>query len=317
MRVAILDDIHAAWAKTDGVRRLREIADLEIFTRPVTDPASLREFDALIANRERTRFDRELLSALGNVKLIVQTGNHAAHIDFAAAEELGITIGQASGGYSIGAAELAIGLTITVMRRIAELDAALRRGEWTVPTTPVLNGKTFGVVGLGRVGSHAARIAAACGMRILAWSPRLDAAAAEAKGAVLRPLDELLAESDVVSIHASLNAGSRGLIDARRLGLMRSSSYLINTARGPIVDEAALIEALARRRIAGAALDVFDTEPMPAGHPLASLPNVVMTPHIGWPTDSGYERFAESAFEVLFACIHGREFPKFAESSHS
>jgi phosphoglycerate dehydrogenase-like enzyme len=311
VRIAILDDIHRAWETTEGVKRLRERADVTIFTEAVSNASELAEFDALIANRERTRFDRALLGSLGNVKIIVQTGNHAAHVDFDAAGEIGIVVAQASGGYSIGAAELAIGLAIAVMRRIPSLDAAVKRGEWTVPSTPVLSGKTFGVVGLGRVGGHAANIARAFGMRVLAWSPRLVAEEAEASGAEYRPLDALLAESDIVSIHASLSAESRGLIDARRLALMRSSAYLINTARGPIVDEEALIDALRDGRIAGAGLDVFDQEPLTAGHALTTLPNVVLTPHIGWPTDSGYARFAESAADVLIAHLDGGDIPIF------
>lgn len=313
MRVAILDDIHEAWGATEGVRRLREHADVTIFTEPFGSPAELAGYEALVANRERTRFDHELLSSLDDVRIIVQTGNHAAHVDFAAARDCGIIFAQASGGYSIGAAELALGLALAVTRQIAALDAAMRRGEWTQPSTPVLHGKTFGVVGLGRVGSHAARLAAAFGMRVLAWSPRLTQERAAAAGAEPAELDALLAAADIVSIHASLNAESRGLIDARRLGLMRPSAFLVNTARGPIVDEAALIAALEGRRIAGAGLDVFDTEPLPAGHPLSRLPNVVMTPHIGWPTDDGYAKFAASACDALLAYLEGREVPRFPE----
>jgi len=247
------------------------------------------------------------------VRVIVQTGNHAAHIDFAAARDCGIVVAQASGGYSIGAAELALGLGLAVTRRIPSLDAAMRRGEWSQPSTPILHGKTFGVVGLGRVGGHAARLAAAFGMRVLAWSPRLTAERAAAAGAEAVDLDALLAESDVVSIHASLTTDSRGLIDARRLGLMRRSAVLVNTARGPIVDEAALIAALEAGRIAGAGLDVFDVEPLPSGHALRSLANVVLTPHIGWPTDDGYARFAASACDALLAYREGREVPLFPE----
>lgn len=313
MRVAVLDDIHQAWEHTEGVRRLRERAEVTILSEPFGDAAALRGYEALIANRERTRFDRKLLEALEDVRVIVQTGNHAAHLDFAAARDCGIVVAQASGGYSIGAAELAIGLALAVMRRIPALDAALRSGEWPVPSTPVLSGKTLGVVGLGRVGAHAARLAVAFGMRVLAFSPRLTAERAAAAGAELRRLDELLAEADVVSIHASLNAETRGLIDARGIALMKPTAYLVNTARGPIVDEAALIGALAQRRIAGAALDVFDLEPLPAEHPLRRLPNVVLTPHIGWPTDDGYAKFAAAACDALLAYLDGRDVPRFAE----
>jgi phosphoglycerate dehydrogenase-like enzyme len=311
VRVAILDDIHRAWQGTDGVRRLRERAEVHVFTEPFGDPSALRGFDTLVANRERTRFTRDLFERLPDVRLIVQTGNHANHVDFAAAHERGIVIAQASGGYSIGAAELAIALALAVMRQIPAGDAAIRRGEWVVPSTPVLHGKTLGIVGLGRVGQHVARIAAAFGMRILAWSRSLTGAAADAAGAERRDLDDLLRESDVVTIHASLAASSRGLIDARRVALMKPTAWLINTARGPIVDEAALVEALRDRRIAGAGLDVFDKEPLPAGHPLTTLPNVVLTPHIGWPTDDGYQRFARVACDVLLDYLDGKPVPGF------
>jgi phosphoglycerate dehydrogenase-like enzyme len=312
MRIAILDDIHDAWAGTDGVRRLRERAQVTIFTKPFGDPQALRGFDVLIANRERTKFTRELFARLPDVKVIAQTGNHAAHLDFEAAADAGVVIAQASGGYSIGAAELVFGLALAVMRKIPACDAALRRGEWPTPLTPILHGKTLGLLGLGRVGQHVARIGNAFGMRVLAWSPRLTDASASAVGVERRELDLLLQQSDVVSIHVSLAASSRNLIDARRLALMKPSAFLINTARGPIVTEAALVAALQERRIAGAGLDVFDQEPLPAGHPFTKLDNVVLTPHIGWTTDDGYERFASGAADALIAYLDGRDFPRFA-----
>jgi phosphoglycerate dehydrogenase-like enzyme len=312
MRIAVLDDLHDAWTGTAGIRRLRERAQVTIFTKPFGDAQALRGFDVLIANRERTKFTRELLAQLPDVKVIAQTGNHAAHLDFRAAADFGIVIAQASGGYSIGAAELTFGLAQAVMRKIPACDAAVRRGEWRTPLTPILHGKTLGLVGLGRVGQHVARIGNAFGMAVLAWSPRLTDAAAAAGGAQRRELDELLAQSDVVSIHVSLAASSRNLVDARRLALMKPSAYLINTARGPIVTEDALVAALEARRIAGAGLDVFDQEPLPAGHPLTKLDNVVLAPHIGWTTDDGYERFASSAADALIAYLDGRDFPRFA-----
>lgn len=311
MRVAVLDDIHRAWAQTEGIARLRARAEVTIFTEPFGTPDALRGFDALIANRERTRFTRALLSALPDVRVIAQTGNHAYHIDFDAAHELGITIGRASGGYSVGAAELAIGLALATMRRIASSDAAMRRGEWPLPTTPVLSGKTLGVVGLGRIGTHVAGLGAAFGMRVLAWSPRLTDETARARGAERRDLDALLAESDVVTLHASLTPASTGLLDDRRLRLMKPTAFLVNTSRGPLVDEQALIAALRDGRLAGAGLDVFDQEPLPAGHPLTTLPTAVLTPHLGWTTDAGYAQFAAAACDVLFAFLDGRDVPGF------
>ncbi len=303
MRVAILDDFQQAWQQTDGVRRMRERADVTIFTERFGDAAALKGFDVLVANRERTPFDRKLLEALDDVRLIIQTGKHNPHIDFTAASDCGIEIVTASGGYSIGAAELTIALALAVTRRIPLLDAAVRRGEWRPPMTPVLHGKTFGAIGLGRVGSHAARIARSFGMKVIAWSRRLDAERAAATGVEYRDLDDVMREADIVSIHVSLNDETRGLIDARRIALMRPSAYLVNTARGPVVDEAALVAALTEGRIAGAGLDVFGTEPLPPDHPLTQCPNVVLTPHIGFPTDHGYEQFASAACDALFAYL--------------
>jgi phosphoglycerate dehydrogenase-like enzyme len=313
MRVAILDDIHHAYEGTEGVRRLRERAEVAIFTAPFGTPAALRGFDALIANRERTRFTDALFAELPDLRIIAQTGNHAQHIDLAAAARRGITVGKATGGFSTGAAELAIGLAIALMRGIPASDQAVKRGEWPMPMTFVLHGKTFGIVGLGHVGAHVARIAKAFEMRVLAWGRRLTDATAAAAGAERAELDDLLRRSDVVSIHATLAPESRGLIDASRLALMKPSSYLINTARGPIVEEAALVAALQGGKIAGAGLDVFDHEPLPAGHALIALPNVILTPHLGWPTDEAYERFASAAADLLLAYLDGKEVARFLE----
>ena len=305
MRVAILDDIHQAWEGTEGVRRLRECAEVLVFTGPFGDPAALRGFDTVIANRERTRFTRTLLEQLSDVRVLVQTGNHASHIDFAAAHDRGILVAKASAGYSIGAAELTFGLAMAVMRQIPASDAALRRGEWPTPSTQVLHGKTLGVVGLGRVGRHVARIGKAFGMRVGGWSRTPTDEAAASAGAERRELDDLLGEADIVTIHVSLSPSSRGLLDARRIALMKPTAFLINTARGPIVDEAALVDALAARRIAGAGLDVFDQEPLPPGHPLTTFRNVVLTPHIGWPTDDGYRALRHGGVRRA-ARLHGR-----------
>ncbi len=311
MRVAILDDIHGVYEGTAGVRRLREVAEVRIFRGPFGDPSALRGFDALVTNRERTQFTRALLERLPDLRIIAQTGNHVYHIDMAAAAERGVIIAKAAGGFSRGAGELTIGLTIALMRQIPEANSAVKRGDWHTPMTPVLHAKTLGILGLGQVGRYVAQIAAAFEMRVLAWSPHLTQAVAQAAGAQCRDLDDLLRESDIVSVHLKLAPESRGLLDARRIGLMKPSAYLINTARGPIVDEAALVAALREGRIAGAGLDVFDQEPLPADHPLTKLPNVVLTPHLGWPTDEAYERFADAAADVLLAYHEGREVPRF------
>jgi len=301
MRVAILDDIHRAYEGTTGVQRLRGRAEVKIFTAPFGEPRVLGGFDAVVANRERTRFTRTLLEQLPDLRIIAQTGNHAYHIDLEAAAERGVIVARATGGFSYGAAELAIGLAMALMRRIPAADAQMKRGEWRTPMTRVLHDKTLGIVGLGHVGRHVASLAAAFGMKVLSWS----------RGGAPGELDELLRASDIVSIHATLSPQTRGLIDARRIALMKPTSYLINTARGAIVDEKALIEALERHRIAGAGLDVFEQEPLPAGHPFTALDNVVLTPHLGWPTDEAYEHFAEAAADILLAYLDGKAVPRF------
>jgi len=311
MRVAILDDTHCAYDGTTGVRRLRERAEVKIFTQPFGDPSVLRGFDALVANRERTRFTRALLEQLPDLRIIAQTGNHVYHIDLAAAEERKIIVAKATGGFCTSAAELTIGLMIAVMRQIPALDREVKLGRWPTPMTHVLRGKTLGIVGLGHVGRYVAKIAKAFEMNVLAWGPRLTQEAAASAGTESRALDDLLRCSDIVSVHATLSPESRGLIDARRLGLMKPTAYLINTARGPIVDEPALCAALASGRIAGAGLDVFDEEPLPPAHLLTKLPNVVLTPHIGWPTDEMYRQFADAAADALLGYLDGREVPRF------
>jgi phosphoglycerate dehydrogenase-like enzyme len=311
MRVAILDDIHHAYEGTLGVRRLRDRAEVQIFTEPFGEPSALREFDALVANRERTHFSRQLLDQLPSLRIIAQTGNHVYHIDFDATEERGIIVAKATGGGCTSAAELAIGLMIALMRQIPSVDREVKRGAWPTPMTRVLRGKTLGIVGLGYVGRHVTKIARAFEMKVLAWGPRLTPQAAASASAEICEIDTLMSRSDIVSIHATLAQESRGLIDARRLGLMKQTAYLINTARGPIVDEAALCDALANNRIAGAGLDVFDIEPLPSGHLLTKLSNVVLTSHLGWPTDEMYAKFADAAADALLAYLQGREVPRF------
>jgi phosphoglycerate dehydrogenase-like enzyme len=317
MRVAILDDIHGAYAATAGVRRLRERAEVTIFEQPFGAPAALRGFDALVANRERTQFTRELFASLPDLRIVAQTGNHAYHVDLAAAAEHGVVVAKAAGGFSTGAAELAIGLAIAVVRGIPAADRAVREGRWPAPLGLELADKTMGIVGLGHVGRHVARLAKAFGMKVVAWGRTLDAARAASEDVEGVDLDALMRRADIVSIHATLAPETRGLIDARRLALMKPTAYLVNTARGPIVDERALVDALAQRRIAGAALDVFDEEPLPPGHPLKALDNVVLTPHLGWPTDRKYAQFADAAADVLIAWLDGRDVPRFVDRAHA
>jgi phosphoglycerate dehydrogenase-like enzyme len=312
MKVAIIDDIHRAYDSQPAIGRLRQRAEVHIFTEPFGPPEALRGFDAIVANRERTRFPRELLEQLPDLRILAQTGVHAYHIDFEAAEELGITVARAmSAGSSGSTAELTFGMIISMMRHITTSDTAMKRGDWPTPLGLELGGRTIGVIGLGNLGQKVSNIAHAFNMPVLAWSRSLTAERAREHGAELRPMDDLLRESDVVTVHVPLTVASRGLIGAREIGLMKPTAYLVNTSRGPIVTEAAVVDALQRNAIAGAALDVFDQEPLPLDHPFRSLPNVLLTPHLGWPTDGAYGRFAEAAADVLIDYLDGKPVPTF------
>ena len=192
---------------------------------------------------------------------------------------------------------------------LGRVEGQVRALDGVTLTLP--EGKTLGIVGFGRIGRHVAEVGGILGMRVLAWGPRLTDALAKEADVQFQPLDNLMSTADVVSVHAALTPESRGLIDGRRLGLMKASAYLVNTARGPIVEEAAMIEALAEGRIAGAGLDVFDQEPLPANHPLTRLSNVVLTPHMGWTTDFRYGLFAQGAADILLAYLDGKDVPRF------
>jgi phosphoglycerate dehydrogenase-like enzyme len=310
MRIAFIDDFHEVYEGTPGFDRLRKFADVEIFTRPV--PLSdLREFDGLVATRERTHFTAEAFDQLPNLKIVAQTGNHAYHIDLPAAEERGIVIAKAIDGFCTAAGELTFGLMMAVMRHIPMVDAAMKAGQWKTPLGYTLRGRSLGIVGLGNIGGYVAQIAQAFHMNVLAWSNSLTDEKAAAAGVQRCELDELLAKADIVSIHATLSERSRGMIDRRRIGLLKPTAYVINTARGAIIDEMALYEALRDKRIAGAGLDVFEQEPLRADHPLRQLSNVVLTSHIGWPTDEIYANSAAAACDIFDAFLKGGDIPLF------
>lgn len=315
MKIAFIDDFHNAYAETKGVARLRREGEVHIFTRPVARLQELRGFDAIVATRERTKFNDVTFEQLPDVRIIAQTGNHAYHVDLESAERRGIVIGKATGGFCTAAGELAFGLMMAAMRQIPQVDSSIKSGAWPTPMTRVLRGKTLGIVGLGNIGRYVARVAQAFAMNVVAWGGRLTDEGAKEVGAKRFELDDLMRISDIVSIHATLSPKTRGMIDGSRLALMKPTAYLINTARGPIVDEKALVEALSNQRIAGAGLDVFDIEPLPEAHPLRGMKNVVLTSHLGWPTDEMYEQFADAAADVLIAYKEGRDVPRF-QSAH-
>ena len=311
MKIAFLDDFHAAYEGTDGVRRLREIGEVTIFTDPLPGPEALRGYQALVATRERTKLTADYLAALPDARIIAQTGNHAYHIDLAAAQARGLVIAKATGGFCGAAGELAFGLMMAIMRQIPATDHAMRDGQWPLPMTYVLRGKTLGIVGLGNIGKYVARIANAFGMRVIAWGSRLTPEKAQAEDCEYRSLEDLMSEADVVSIHATLSPQTTGLISRELLGRMKPTAYIVNTARGAIIDQAALVDVLRAGGIAGAALDVFESEPLAADHPLRSLANTVLTPHLGWPTDEMYAQFATAAADAIIDFMDGKDVPQF------
>lgn len=308
MKVTVLDDYQHAFDGSPAIERLRQKAEVQIHTEKFASEENLiralRGSQAIIPLRERTRFSAKLLKALPDLEIIAQTGNHAYHIDMLAATEAGILVTMAPGG--IGVTELTIGLMIAVMRRIPQSDQAMRRGQWPLVLGYVLRGKTLGILGLGKVGVEVARIAQAFSMKVIAWGPTLTKERAQRTGATYMSLEEVLKNADVVSVHLKLSDQSRGLLNEARLRLMKKTAYLINTARGAIVDEKALFKVLDEKAIAGAALDVFVEEPLPQNSPLTQLDNAVLAPHLGWPTDAGFHGFAENAVENILNYMDGK-----------
>ena len=307
-RVALLDDYQNVALRMADWKSLPAGTEVQVFQDHLADEgalaARLADFDIVMAMRERTPFPRSLLGRLPKLKLLITAGMRNASIDITAAAERGVVV-CGTAGLPYPTAELAWGLILSLARRIPAEDRATREGRWQTSVGLGLNGKTLGVLGLGTLGSRVARVGRAFEMEVLAWSQNLTAERAAEVGVTLVPKDELLARSDFVSIHLVLGERSRGLVGARELGLMKRSAYLVNTSRGPIVDEAALIRALQDGTIAGAGLDVFDEEPLPLEHPFRRLPNIAITPHLGYVTEETYRIFYGHAVEDIQAYLKG------------
>jgi phosphoglycerate dehydrogenase-like enzyme len=308
-RVAILDDYQGVARQMADWSSLPAGTEVVVFADHLKDvggvAARLADFDAVVAMRERTAFPRALLEKLPRLKLLVTTGMRNASIDVRAAVERGVAVCGTS-GLPYPTAELTWGLILALLRRIPIEDRATREGRWQVSCGLGLNGKTLGVIGLGNLGSRVAKVGRAFEMEVLAWSQNLTPTRAAEVGATLVSKDELLARSDVLSVHLVLSDRTRGLLGAHELSLMKRTAHLINTSRGPIVDEAALIAALRAGTIAGAGLDVYDDEPLPLDHPLRNLPNTVITPHLGYVTEEGYKIFYGQALEDVKAWLAGQ-----------
>ncbi|WP_346016198.1 D-2-hydroxyacid dehydrogenase family protein [Bradyrhizobium sp. C-145] len=273
-----------------------------MFNDHLTDPSAvierLRPFDVVCAMRERTPLPREILQQLPNLKLIASTGPRNASIDSQAATDLGIAV-TATGYDSTPTIEFTWSLIMANMRGIDREAASLKAGGWQIGLGSNLRGKTLAVVGLGNIGKEIARIGLAFGMKVIAWSQNLTEEKASAAGATLVDKPTLFREADIVTVHLVLSHRTKGLIGAPELALMKPTARLINTSRGPIVDEAALIEALQAHRIAGAAVDVFGVEPLPSDHPFRKLQNLLATPHIGYVTEDLYRTFYGDAADNI------------------
>ncbi|MEV4597605.1 D-2-hydroxyacid dehydrogenase family protein [Amycolatopsis sp. NPDC049253] len=306
MKIAILDDyqnVALTYADWDSLG-----ADIEVFTEAFTDPddlvRKLAGFDVAVAMRERTRFPAEVLDRLPDLRLLVSTGRRNAAIDVAAAKRNGVVV-SATGYLGPPTLEHTWALILAAARNLPADVRSMQEGGWQVGVGTVLSGKTLGLLGLGRLGSASARIGQAFGMETIAWSPNLTAEKAAEHGVAAVSKEELFERSDVLSVHVVLSDRSRGLVGAAELGRMKPTALLVNTSRGPIVDEAALLDALRSRRIAGAALDVYDVEPLPADHPVRGLDNVVLTPHVGYVSRETYEIFYRDAVEDIAAFRDG------------
>lgn len=302
MRVAILDDYQDVALTMADWSQVADRAAITVFNDHLADPdavvARLEPFDVVCVMRERTPLPRGVIARLPRLKMIASTGPFNASIDVAAATERGIHV-SGTGGYVESTVELTWALILATARRVVDEAVSVREGGWQTSVGRQLAGSTLGVLGLGRIGSRVAKVGKAFGMDVIAWSSNLTPEAARQAGATYVPRSELFSGADVLTIHLVLSERSRGLVGAAELALMKPTALLVNTSRGPIVDESAFVNALRSRRIAGAGLDVFDLEPLPAGHPLRSLDNVVATPHIGYVAEQVYRVFyGEAATEI-------------------
>ncbi len=308
VKVALLDDFQDVGRTLGPWQRLGEAVAVTTFTEAIKGvdelARALEPFEVIVAMRERTAFPRELIARLPKLRLIVTTGTSNAAIDRDALRDHGITLC----GTTIGLAatlQLAWALLLAVSRHVVAEDRAIREGRWQHTIGPELDGRTLGLVGLGRIGSAMVPIARAFGMDVIAWSEHLTDVRAREAGAVRADKRELFERADFVSIHYRLSDRSRGLVSTAELAAMKPTAYLVNTSRGPIVDTDALLAALREGRIAGAGLDVYDEEPLPADHPLRSAPRTVLTPHIGYVSIGTYESWWEQIVEDVEGFLAG------------
>ncbi|MGN6462634.1 MAG: D-2-hydroxyacid dehydrogenase family protein [Pseudolabrys sp.] len=309
LRAAILDDYQNVALRLADWSTLSDV-DIKVFTQPFTSPQAtidaLKDFEIVVGMRERTPFPRATIAALPKLKLLITTGAKNNSFDLKAAAEHGVTV---CGTGTVGAPTVGItfGLILELTRRIGFENQRMKAGEpWQVTIGRDLEGLTLGIVGFGKLGHRVASVAQAFGMKVIAWSQNLKAEDAEKAGVGYATKEKLFSEADIITIHYALSDRSRGVVGAADLGRMKRDAYLINTARGPLVDEAALLAVLREKKIAGAGLDVFDTEPLPIDHPFRTLDNVVLTPHLGYVSVQNYRVYFRDIVEDIRAFVDGK-----------
>jgi phosphoglycerate dehydrogenase-like enzyme len=308
-RCAVLDDYQNVALKLADWGRIAADVDVTVFNSSMNGPEevqrTLKDFHIVCMMRERTPFRRDTLMALPNLKLLITTGARNASIDLAAAAERGVTV-CSTGAFGHPTTGITFGLILELTRRIGCENARLKSGEpWQTTLGPDIEGMTLGIVGLGRLGQRVSAVAKAFGMKVIAWSSNLTPERCQEAGVAYASKDDLFRNADIVTIHTVLGDRSRGLVTAKEFALMKPTAYMVNTSRGPIIEEKALIAALAERRIAGAGLDVFDVEPLPLDHPFRRMDNVVITPHLGYVSEQNYRHYFPDIVEDIRAFIAG------------
>jgi D-3-phosphoglycerate dehydrogenase len=310
-RCAILDDYQNVALKLADWGKVTTDVDIKVFTEAVrrSDADTIRDvkdFDIVVMMRERTRFPRAVIEALPKLKLLITTGAYNASIDMKACQERGIVV-CGTGGFGNPTTGITFGLILELTRRIGWEHARMKAGvPWQNTLGMDIEGKTLGILGLGKLGARAAGVAKAFGMKVIAWSQNLTAERCKEVGAELVSKDDLFRNADIVTIHLVLSDRSRGLVGAKELESMKKTAYLVNTSRGPIVDEQALIDALNKKQIAGAGLDVFDVEPLPLDHPYRKMENVVITPHLGYVSQQNYEKYYPDIVDNIRGFLDGK-----------
>jgi phosphoglycerate dehydrogenase-like enzyme len=309
MKVAVLDDYQGVALEMADWSRVRSRAEVDVFNDHVSDPASVRSrlapYDIVVLMRERTPLPAEVIEQLPKLQLIVTTGRRNPVIDVEAARRRGIPVCNTSSPAG-STSELTWALILALSRHLVTEATNVRDGGWQTTVGRDLAGRTLGVLGLGRIGTQVAAVGRAFGMHVIGWSRSLTPERAAEAGATSVAFEDLLGAADIVTIHLVLSETTRGLVGGRELGLMKPGALLINTSRGPIVDTAALVDALDTGRLGGAGLDVYDEEPLPRTHPLRSAPRALVTPHIGYVTEGVYRVFYTEAVENIEAFLDGR-----------